>query len=52
MGGFLNGAGNFSIIPDDAGGNMKGSGINCWKNFAIKASFIQDFAQVRLLSMT
>jgi len=29
---------------NEAGGNTKDGGINCWKNYAIKASFIQDFA--------
>ena len=33
-----------TVEKDEAGGNMKGNGINCWKSYAIKASFIQDFA--------
>ena len=42
----LNDADDFSIISSrktkqEAGGNMKGNGINCWKNYAIKASFMQ-----------
>ena len=28
------------VEKDETGGNMKGSGINCWKNYAIKTSFI------------
>ena len=30
-----------TVEKDEAGGNMKGNGINCWKNYAIKASFMQ-----------
>jgi len=33
-----------TVEKDEAGGNMKGNRINCWKNYAIKATFIQDFA--------
>ena len=29
------------VEKDETGGNTS---INCWKNYAIKASFIQDFA--------
>jgi len=43
MEGLLNDAVDFFYHPvkkDEAGGNMKGSGRHCWKNYAIKASFI------------
>ena len=31
----------FAVEKDEVGGNMKGNGINCWKYYAIKASFMQ-----------
>jgi len=42
MGGFLND--DYPVEKDETGGNMKDSGMSCWKNYAIKASFIKDFA--------
>ncbi len=27
---------NHPVKKDETGGNMKGCGINCWKNYAIK----------------